>query len=143
MELPREALGPVDRNGLHVPLNTRMLYDENGEGKTVLWFRYSPGLNHWMAELDEGPNAVKSAVAVRNLHLDPVDSWEKLLRDFDEALHQGGHPACAYLAARGLCRGDMVEAGKCKLSSDNYCVRVMVSNVRGRIKRLCAGNGED
>lgn len=32
--------------------------------------------------------------------------------------------------------------GKCKLSDADCCVSWMISNIRGRIKRLCAGDGE-
>lgn len=79
------------------------------------------------------------------LHLKAPDSWEKMLWDLGEALQQGGcsgNSVCAYLAARGLCRGHMDEEGKCKLSDISFCANGMVSNIRGRIKRLCAGDGK-
>lgn len=84
-------------------------------------------------------------IDVSSLRLKAPDSWEKLLEDLGEALHQGGrsgNSVCAYLAARGLCRGHKSKDGKCKLSDDSLCANGMVSNIRGRIKRLCAGDGE-
>lgn len=138
-------LGPVDKDGHRVPLNTRRLYDKNGERKTVLWFVYSPCLKHWMVVPDEGQNVATSASSVSHFYLTPPDSWEKLLGDLGDALQQGGrsgHPACAYLAARGLCRGHMDKDGKCRLFDADCCVSGMVSNIRGRIKRLCAGDDE-
>lgn len=41
-----------------------------------------------------------------------------------------GNPVCAYLAARGLCRGHMDEEGKCKFSDASFCANGMVSNIR-------------
>lgn len=108
MNLPKEALGPVDKDGLHVPLNTRMLYDEKGERKTVSWFMYSPCLNCWMAELDEGPNTVKSAVPVGNLYLAHADSWETLLEDLRRTKnHAVDHhnAACPYFGFRSCASG--------------------------------------
>lgn len=84
-------------------------------------------------------------IDVSSLRLKAPDSWEKLLGDLGEALQQGGrsgNPVCAYLAARGLCRGHMDEEGKCRFSDASFCANGMISNIRGRIKRLCAGDGE-
>ena len=84
------------------------------------------------------------------INLDEVSELIELIRPVPvtgamSALHQGGrsgNPVCAYLAARGLCRGHMSEDGKCRLSDASFCANGMVSNIRGRIKRLCAGDGE-
>ena len=87
----------------------------------------------------------RSRFDVSELHLKAPDSWEKLLDDLGEALHQSGrsgNPVCAYLAARGLCCGHMSEDGKCRLSDASFCANGMVSNIRGRIKRLYEGDGE-
>ena len=129
MEQPKEALGPIDKNGFHVPLNTRMLYDKNGEGKTVTWFLYSPGLNHWMAKLDEGPNVVASAVAVSNLYRDPVDSWEKLEEDLGRvaSYDKDCSPVCAY--TRQPC-------AVCKFHSSEECTGAMCVDIASRIRKL-------
>lgn len=134
-------LGPVDKDGHRVPLDTRELYGEDGKCINVRYFLYFPFTNEWFVE----EMLSRSRFGVSELHLKAPDSWEKLLDDLGEALQQGGrsgNPVCAYLAARGLCRGHMDEKGKCKLSDASFCVNGMVSNIRGRIKRLCAGDGE-
>ena len=110
-------LGPVDKDG---------------------YFLYFPFTNEWFVE----EMLSRSRFGVSELHLKAPDSWEKLLDDLGEALHQGGrsgNSVCAYLAARGLCRGHMRKDGKCKLSDASLCANGMVSNIRGRIKRLCKG----
>jgi hypothetical protein len=134
-------LGPVDKDGHRVPMDTRELYDEDGKCLMVRCFLYFPFTNEWFIE----ETLSRSRFGVSGLHLKAPDSWEKMLWDLGEALHQGGrsgNPVCAYLAARGLCSGRMDEGGKCKLSDASFCANTMVSNIRGRIKRLCAGDGE-
>lgn len=60
---------PKDADGREVPLDTRRLYDEDGEKKTVFWFVYTPLLNHWMVILDEGPDGMTCAMSVSHFRL--------------------------------------------------------------------------
>lgn len=134
-------LGPVDKDGHRVPLDTTSLYGPRGEHYKVKSFVHFPLVDGWFMECA----FTKDLIDVSSLHLKTPDSLERLLGDLGEALQQGGrsgHPACAYLAARGLCRGHMGKEGKCRLFDADYCVSGMVTNIRGRIKRLCAGDGE-
>lgn len=134
-------LGPVDKDGHRVPLDTTSLYGSRGEHYKVKSFVHFPLMDGWFMECA----FTHDLIDVSSLHLEAPDSWEKLLDDLGEVLQQGGrsgHPACVYLDARGLCRGHMDKDGKCKLSDADCCVSWMVSNIRGRIKRLCAGDGE-
>lgn len=134
-------LGPVDKEGRRVPLDTMNLYGSRGERYKIKSFVCFPLMDDWFIECA----FTKELIDVSSLYLIAPESWEKLLGDLDEALQQGGrsgHPVCAYLAARGLCRGHMGEDGKCRLFGDDYCVSGMVSNIRARIERLCAGDGE-
>lgn len=128
-------LGPVDKDGHRVPLDTGELYGEDGKCINVGYFLYFPFTNEWFIE----EMLSRSRFGVSELHLKAPDSWEKMLLDLGEALQQGGrsgNSVCAYLAARGLCRGHMDAEGKCKLSDVSFCANGMVSNIRGRIKRL-------
>lgn len=134
-------LGPVDKDGHRVPLDTTSLYGPRGEHYKVKSFVHFPLMDGWFMECA----FTKDLIDVSSLHLKAPDSWEKLLDDLGETPQQGGrsgHPACVYLDARGLCRGHMDKDGKCKLSDDSLFANGMVSNIRGRSKRLCAGDGE-
>ena len=134
-------LGPVDKDGHRVPLDTRELYGEDGKCLTVRCFLYFPFTNEWFIE----ETLSRSRFDVSGLHLKAPESWEQLLLDLGNALQQGGrsgNPVCAYLAARGLCRGQMGVDEKCKLSDASFCANGMISNIRGRIKRLYEGDGE-
>lgn len=134
-------LGPVDKDGRRVPLDTTDLYGPRGEHYKVKSFVHYPLMDGWFMECA----LTHDLIDVSSLRLNAPDSWEKLLDDLCEALEQGGrsgNPVCVYRSARGLCRGRMDEEGRCKLSDASFCANGMVSNIRGRIKRLCAGDGE-
>lgn len=134
-------LGPVDKDGHRVPLDTTDLYGPRGERYKVKSFVHFPLMDGWFMECA----FTHDLIDVSSLRLKAPDSWEKLLEDLGKALHQGGrrgHSVCAYLAARGLCCGQMGEDGKCKLSDASFCANGMVSNIRGRIKRLYEGDGD-
>ena len=139
MDMPKEALGPVDKDGLHVPLNTRILCNENGERKTVSWFMYSPVLNHWMAELNEGPNTVKSAVAVRNLYLAHADSWKTLLEDLHRTKnHAVNHhnAACPYFGFRKC------DSGCPAYGYSKGCFEFCLADIESRIRWLIGDSDE-
>lgn len=133
-------LGPVDAEGGRIPLDTKELLDAHGECRKVESYEFSTWSQRWVVHFDSGPGSYAD-----DCHLTPPDSLERPLGDLGEALQQGGrsgHPACAYRAARGLCCGHMGKDGKCRLFDADYCVSGMVSNIRGHIKRLCAGDGK-
>ena len=114
-------LGPVDKDGHRVPLDTTSLYGSRGEHYKVKSFVRFPLMDGWFMECA----FTHDLIDVSSLHLEAPDSWEKLLDDLGEVLQQGGrsgHPACVYLDARGLCRGHMDKDGKCKLSDADCCV---------------------
>lgn len=134
-------LGPVDKDGHRVPLDTTSLYGPRGERYKVKSFVHFPLMDGWFMECA----FTKDLIDVSSLHLKAPDSWEKLLEDLGETLHQGGrrgHPACVYLATGGSCRGHMDKDGRCKLSDADCCVSWMVNDIRDRIKHLCAGDGK-
>ena len=134
---------PKDAEGREIPLDVDFLYSASGELVKPYSFTFNryDGFG-WDMRLVGVQNSVYDP---ESFYLTPPDSWEKLLGDLGDVLQQGGrsgHPACVYLDARGLCRGHMDKDGKCKLSDADCCVSWMVSNIRGRIKRLCAGDGD-
>lgn len=134
-------LGPVDKEGHRVPLDTTSLYGPRGEHYKVKSFVHFPLMDGWFMECA----FTHDLINVSSLRLKAPDSWEKLLEDLGETLQQGGrsgHPACVYLAARDLCRGHLDKDGQCKLSDADCCVSWMVSNIRDRIEHLCADDGE-
>lgn len=76
-------LGPVDKDGHRVPLDTGELYGEDGKCITVGYFLYFPFTNEWFVE----EMLSRSRFGVSELHLKAPDSWEKLLDDLADELH--------------------------------------------------------
>lgn len=75
-------LGPVDKDGHRVPLDTRELYGEDGKCLTVRCFLYFPFTNEWFIE----ETLSRSRFDVSGLHLKAPESWEQLLLDLGNAL---------------------------------------------------------
>ncbi len=95
---------PKDAEGREIPLDTRRLYDENGEKKTVLWFEYSPTLKHWTVVPDEGLNVATCASSVSHFYLTPPDSWEKLEEDLRRASERDAVTShCRYFNTTDRC----------------------------------------
>lgn len=84
---------PKDAEGREIPLNTKVLYKQNGEKFNVESFDYWPEYEKWyVSENNEGLHVNWSARCVLLLH---PDSWEQLERDALLAPRD-------YLQSRGL-----------------------------------------
>lgn len=119
---------PKDAEGREIPLDTRRLYDENGEKKTVLWFEYSPTLKHWTVVPDEGLNVATCASSVSHLYLTPPDSWEKLEEDLDRCIKEDC--LCPYNPSE--------ECSRCVLpiETENHCNSIALKEIKERIRKL-------
>lgn len=86
-------LGPVDKDGHRVPLDTTDLYGPRGEHYKVKSFVHFPLMDGWFMECA----FTHDLIDVSSLRLKAPDSWEKLLEDLGGVLQQGGrsgHKAC-------------------------------------------------
>lgn len=85
---------PVDADGEAVPLDTEVLYREDGgKCKVAYWAYYPDEKDGWTAVSDV--MGTKRACVPKTLHLTPPDSWEKLEEDAKLAPR-------AYLEKRGM-----------------------------------------
>lgn len=126
---------PKDAEGREIPLDTRRLYDENGEKKTVLWFEYSPTLKHWTVVPDEGLNVATCASSVSHLYLTPPDSWEKL----EEDIRRIGTDDCTWFC--GYANENPVENAcpdSCKFFKGDKitCRKKLADDIVSRIRKL-------
>lgn len=124
IELPRDA------EGHEIPLDTRRLYDKDGERKTVFRFVCSPTLKHWTVMLDEGPDGVADETAVSHYYLTPPDSWEKLEEDLDRGADALNYEACAYFG-KSAC-----DCSSCIADKGETCERVAMRDIADRIRKL-------
>lgn len=73
-------LGPVDKDGHRVPLDTTSLYGPRGERYKVKSFVHFPLMDGWFMECA----FTHDLIDVSSLRLKAPDSWEKLLEDLNE-----------------------------------------------------------
>nr|DAG17669.1 MAG TPA: hypothetical protein [Caudoviricetes sp.] len=123
---------PKDAEGREIPLDTKVLYGDNGEQIDVSRYQYYPAV---------GPGYWKIR-SVRNMfyrtdevHLTPPDTWERLLEDLDRganALPPSG--VCAYLNKDGGVCAD------CLTNDSTSCDQAVLRDIADRIRKL---RGED
>lgn len=114
---------PKDAEGREIPLDTKLLYDKEGNPKEVSLFTYAPRSysSGWNVVLVGGFERFASA-----MHLTPPDSWEKLLEDLDK-----GEDICDYFEE---CPAEMY--GK----SCSDCKKAALKNIASRIRELKGEN---
>ena len=127
---------PKDNEGREIPLDTKVLYDDNGEQIDVSRYQYCPavGPGYWNIR------------SVRNkfyrqdeVYLTPPDSWKKLEEDLDRASKKDDAfytMACAYMNQSGDTCNDCRLLGNCI----SNCTDKMLKDVVSRIRNL---RGED
>lgn len=124
-------LGPVDKDGHRVPLDTTSLYGPRGERYKVKSFVHFPLMDGWFMECA----FTHDLIDVSSLRLKAPDSWEKLLEDLGEAGDARYYEACAYF------HRDKDEDGctSCPGGEDG-CARIAMRDIAYRIRKL---RGED
>lgn len=133
IELPRDAAGR------EIPLDTKLLYDGDGNAKEVQAFDYSPVESMWRVLL----LGDFMLFFTYDMYLTPPDSWEKLLDDLDNAAKGGDNAECLYMRREDIevseqCPGcRLYEQGKDKF---NECSYLAYADIAARIRKL---RGED
>ena len=121
---------PKDADGREIPLDTNVLYDDDGECFEVNRFTYSV--------VQTIPD-LKWGVVFMNCRYDycssfyltppePPDSWEKLEEDLDKCVAEG--TACTYFSKDGTCQS-------CSLSNiTTGCSPKVIDDIVSRIRKL-------
>ena len=119
---------PKDAEGREIPLDTKVLYDEDGRELEVDRFTYL--VTQSMAELKWG-FVLKDCRAnyCSSFYLTPPDSWEKLEKDLGNGA-DGATPFCSY-AGNEICA-----CSKCRFGSARKCTRRIFTDIRDRVRKL-------
>lgn len=126
-------LGPVDKDGHRVPLDTRELYGEDGKCLTVRCFLHFPFTNEWFIE----ETLSRSRFDVSELHLKAPDSWEKLLEDLNEGANHSEYSPCFYF------RKAECDCSLCKADRYSNCDQPVFKDIVSRIRKLRGEVRED
>lgn len=130
---------PRDAAGREIPLDTKVLYDGDGNAKEVQAFDYSPVESMWRVLL----LGDFMLFLTYDMYLTPPDSWEKLLEDLDNAAKGGDNAECCYMRREDIEVGEqcpgcrLYEQGKDKF---NECSYLAYADIADRIRKL---RGED
>lgn len=130
---------PKDHEGREIPLDTEVLYDNNGVKFNVDEFKLcalpSSRTSFWTIRGVFEDEEEKCNFLPHLLRLVQPDSWEKLLEDLGEAGDSRYYEACAYF------HRDKDEDGctSCPGGEDG-CARIAMRDIAYRIRKL---RGED
>lgn len=122
---------PRDAEGREIPLDTKVLYDGDGNAKEVQAFDYSPVESMWRVLL-LGDFIL---FLTSDMRLTPPDSWEKLLEDLKNAADAANRSLSASCCTwfnddKGCvdCPADEV--------NDETCGSQFVNDIADRIRKL-------
>lgn len=125
---------PRDAEGREIPLDTKVLYDGDGNAKEVQAFDYSPVESMWIVLL-LGDFIL---FFTSDMYLTTPDSWEKLLDDLDNAAKGGDNAECLYMRREDIEVGDQCTG--CKLYNQDYgspeCEYLAYADIADRIRKL-------
>lgn len=128
IELPRDA------EGLEIPLDTKVLYDGDGNAKEVQAFDYSPVESMWRVLL-LGDFIL---FFTSDMYLTPPDSWEKLLEDLDNAAKGGDNAECCYMRREDIEVGEQCSGCRLYETKDDFteCSHMAYGDIAARIRKL-------
>ena len=126
---------PKDAEGREIPLDTEVLYSEDGRiYKPVKWLFYPHRENAWTVRVEVSGSEITTFTEL--LFLTPPDSWEKLLEDLDNASKGGDNAECLYMRRDGMemqCPGCRLEDNE---SDDIECSYLAYADIAARIRKL-------
>lgn len=127
---------PKDAEGRDIPLDTKVLYDADGNQYEVSRFTYSVlrDYDNWDVVFVTGYDRYASETFLK-----PPDSWEKLKEDL-KAVEDYGNSSCI---DNPVCRyTNMVHKPcvECKFYREKNCVSKMCADI---LDRICKLKGED
>lgn len=127
---------PKDAESREIPLDTEVLYDDNGKCFKVNRFTYSvvqtiPGLKWGVVFMDCRHDYCSSFYLTPP---EPPDSWEKLEEDLDRCADAPDYEECAYFGK------DVSSCSSCVADKKASCSKTAMRDIASRIRKL---RGED
>lgn len=123
---------PKDADGREIPLDTAMLYDEDGNAQKIIRYDYLvlqiiPSRKWDVVTLDHVIHCAS------DMHLTPPDSWEKLEGDLDRCIEESN--LCMYY-------NQNLDCNSCTISGNESrgCTSIALEDIKKRIHKL---RGED
>ncbi len=127
---------PKDTEGREIPLDTKVLYNEDGKCLEVNHFTYSvvqtmPGLKWGVVFMNCRYDYCSSFYLTPP---EPPDSWKKLEEDLDRCADAPDYEECAYFGK------DAISCSSCVAGKEASCSKTAMRDIASRIRKL---RGED
>ena len=118
---------PKDADGREIPLDTKALYDANGDTREVQAFEFSVIDGMWRVQFLG--NFI--FFYTNDMHLTPPDSWKKLLEDLDRAAKAVSYQSCKYFDKK-----DSGACSSCIADENESCEQAVYADIASRIRKL-------
>lgn len=124
---------PKDAEGREIPLDTKVLYNRDGDAYEVACYVYTVrqtiSRRIWDAKMLDGTIRYTTS-----LHLTPPDSWEKLEEDLDRCIEESN--LCMYY-------NQNLDCNNCTISGNETrgCTSIALEDIKERIRKL-RGDGD-
>lgn len=131
---------PKDAEGREIPLDTKVLYDKEGNELCIKRIEFDPFDGSWRFAVRKCSPALANIYCnPQDVHLEkpaPPDSWEKLLDDLDHVSKGGEDAECLYARRDGIT----APCSECKLEdvegNDIKCPYLAYADIASRIRKL-------
>lgn len=135
---------PKDAEGREIPLDTRKIFDEEGNEWLVEHVEYDPRDHGWRFLISK--DKYRGFLYARYVYLEkpaPSDSWEKLLEDLDNAAKGGDNAECCYMRREGIETGAQCPGCRLYETEDDFteCSYLAYGDIAARIRKL-RGKGD-
>lgn len=130
IELPRDAAGR------EIPLDTNVLYDKDNKEHRILNYIFNTDTSNWIADFET--EITSELHATEGFSLIPLDSWEKLLEDLDNAARGGDNAECCYMRREVIETGEQCPGCRLYETEDDFteCSHLAYGDIAARIRKL-------
>ena len=138
---------PKDAEGREIPLDTKVLYDKDGNELRVKCVEFDPFDENWRFILKADSNIWFDARYPRYSYLEKPttpDSWEKLLDDMERAIHTPDPDTYASITC-GYFDSANMDCAECERKHDicrETCNDAAWVDITARIHKLMVGEGK-
>ena len=130
---------PKDAEGKEIPLDTRKIFDKEGNEWRVEHVEYDPRDHGWRFLVSK--DKFRGFLYARYVCLEkpaPSDSWEKLLEDLDNAAKGGDNAECCYMRREDIEVGEQCSGCRLYNADDVFsdCSLLAYADIAARIRKL-------
>lgn len=130
---------PKDAEGREIPLDTRKIFDKEGNEWYVIRVEYSPRSHEWRFAVSKDGSSRFFYEGYAHLEKPATsDSWEKLLDDLDNAAKGGDNAECLYMRREDIEVGEQCSGCRLYNADDVFsdCSLLAYADIAARIRKL-------